>query len=105
IRRWHYNLIPEESRFKTTCSIIKDTFKMKAQGSFLASFQDLKHEGGDTRSQGGKRFKDKRDKDLDPRSQACKWNFKRIPKNIGLQVSRRLKKDSQLNDHPLGGDC
>nr|GEW59079.1 reverse transcriptase domain-containing protein [Tanacetum cinerariifolium] len=30
---------------------------------------------------------------------------KGIPKNSRLQVSRRHKKDSQLNDHPLGGDC
>nr|GEW21643.1 hypothetical protein [Tanacetum cinerariifolium] len=105
IRRWRYNLISAESRFKTSCSIIKDTFKMKAQGSLLASFQDLEHEGGDTRSQGGKRFKDKRHKDLDPRSQECKWNFKRILKNTRLQVLRLLKKDSQLNDHPLRGDC
>ncbi|GJR43692.1 hypothetical protein Tco_1311795 [Tanacetum coccineum] len=44
-------------------------------------------------------------KDQDPRSQACKWNFKRIPKNTRLQDSRHHKKDPQLNDHPLGGDC
>nr|GEW19598.1 hypothetical protein [Tanacetum cinerariifolium] len=31
IRRWHYNLIPAESIFKTPCSIIKDKFMMKAQ--------------------------------------------------------------------------
>nr|GEZ54987.1 hypothetical protein [Tanacetum cinerariifolium] len=31
ISRWCYNLIPAESRFKTSCSIIKDTFEMKAQ--------------------------------------------------------------------------
>nr|GEZ70579.1 hypothetical protein [Tanacetum cinerariifolium] len=31
IRRWRYNLIPAKSRFKTSCSINKDTFKMKAQ--------------------------------------------------------------------------
>nr|GEX77613.1 hypothetical protein [Tanacetum cinerariifolium] len=31
IRRWRYNLIPVESRFKTSCSINKDTFMMKAQ--------------------------------------------------------------------------
>nr|GEU98533.1 retrovirus-related Pol polyprotein from transposon TNT 1-94 [Tanacetum cinerariifolium] len=30
IIRWRYNLIPKESRFKTSCSINKDTFKMKA---------------------------------------------------------------------------
>nr|GEX57963.1 hypothetical protein [Tanacetum cinerariifolium] len=58
IRRWRYNLILAESRFKTSCSIIKDKDMMKAQGRLLASFQDLEHEGGDTRSQGGIRFKD-----------------------------------------------
>nr|GEU47248.1 retrovirus-related Pol polyprotein from transposon TNT 1-94 [Tanacetum cinerariifolium] len=48
----------------------------------LASFQVLEHEGADTRSQGGIRFKDKDleisvvKADQDPRSQACKWNFK-----------------------------
>nr|GEX55075.1 hypothetical protein [Tanacetum cinerariifolium] len=31
IRRWRYNLIPAESRFKTLCSIIKDKYMMKAQ--------------------------------------------------------------------------
>nr|GEU52312.1 hypothetical protein [Tanacetum cinerariifolium] len=98
IRRWHYNLILAESRFKTSCSINKDTFKMKAQGRLLASFQDLEHEGGDIRSQGGISLKDKDleisiVRDQDPRSQACKWNFKRIPKNTRLQVSRRHKKD------------
>nr|GEX70284.1 retrovirus-related Pol polyprotein from transposon TNT 1-94 [Tanacetum cinerariifolium] len=31
IRRWRYNLILAESRFKTSCSINKDTFKMKAR--------------------------------------------------------------------------
>nr|GEW15524.1 hypothetical protein [Tanacetum cinerariifolium] len=79
------------------------------RGRLLASFQDLEHEGGDTRSQGGIILKDKDleisvVRDQDPRSETCKWIFKRIPKNTRLQVSRRLKKDSQLNDHPLGGD-
>nr|GEU88735.1 putative reverse transcriptase domain-containing protein [Tanacetum cinerariifolium] len=31
IRQWRYNLIPAESRFKTSCSIIKDKYMMKAQ--------------------------------------------------------------------------
>nr|GFB14790.1 hypothetical protein [Tanacetum cinerariifolium] len=31
IRRWHYNLIPAESKIKTSCSIIKDKYMMKAQ--------------------------------------------------------------------------
>nr|GEW49579.1 hypothetical protein [Tanacetum cinerariifolium]GEW68224.1 hypothetical protein [Tanacetum cinerariifolium] len=96
IRRWRYNLIPAKSRFKTSRSIIKDTFKMKAQESLLASFQVLEHEGGDTRSQDGIRFKDKDleisvVRDQDSRSQACKWIFKRISKNTRLQVSRRHK--------------
>nr|GEV96500.1 copia protein [Tanacetum cinerariifolium] len=83
IRRGRYNLIPVESRFKTPCSIIKDKYMMKAQvhvsksstifdvqalpqkgtlltrcqnnywRRLLASFQDLEHEGGHTKSQGG----------------------------------------------------
>nr|GEZ24112.1 hypothetical protein [Tanacetum cinerariifolium] len=84
---------------------IIDKMLKKLRGRLLASSQDLEHEGGDISSQGGIRFKDKRYKYLDPRSQECKWNFKRIPKNTRLQVSRHLKKDSQLNDHPLRGDC
>nr|GEX41178.1 retrovirus-related Pol polyprotein from transposon TNT 1-94 [Tanacetum cinerariifolium] len=105
IRRWHYNLIPAELKFKTPCSIIKDKYMMKAQGRLLVSFQDLEHEGGDTRSQGGIRF---RDNDIKIKIQDHKHangSSKGIPKNTRLQVSRRLKKDSQLNDHPLGGDC
>nr|GEV11550.1 retrotransposon protein, putative, unclassified [Tanacetum cinerariifolium] len=31
ISRWHYKLIPAESKFKTPCSIIKDKYMMKAQ--------------------------------------------------------------------------
>ncbi|GJY22171.1 reverse transcriptase domain-containing protein [Tanacetum coccineum] len=30
-KRWRYNLIPAESRFKTSCSIDKDKYMMKAQ--------------------------------------------------------------------------
>nr|GEV31390.1 ribonuclease H-like domain-containing protein [Tanacetum cinerariifolium] len=82
----------------------------------LASFQDNEHVGRDTRSQDGIRFHDKylkilefkinsrlkakisrlrqryQVKDQDPRSQACKRNFKRISKNTRLQDSRRHKK-------------
>nr|GEX14577.1 putative reverse transcriptase domain-containing protein [Tanacetum cinerariifolium] len=39
------------------------------------------------------------------RSPTCKRNFKRIPKNTRLQESRCHKKDPQMNDHPLRGDC
>nr|GFB05740.1 Gag-Pol polyprotein [Tanacetum cinerariifolium] len=31
IRRWRYNLISAESKFKTSCSIIKDKYMMKSQ--------------------------------------------------------------------------
>nr|GEW13392.1 hypothetical protein [Tanacetum cinerariifolium] len=31
IRRWRYNLIPAESKFKTPCSIVKDKYTMTAQ--------------------------------------------------------------------------
>nr|GEX37870.1 retrovirus-related Pol polyprotein from transposon TNT 1-94 [Tanacetum cinerariifolium] len=84
IRRWHYNLILAESKFKTPMLDHQDKYMMKAQvhvlkssvisdvqplpqrklycqiyqavkhmlrGKLLASFQDHKHEGGDTRSQ------------------------------------------------------
>nr|GEV33873.1 integrase, catalytic region, zinc finger, CCHC-type, peptidase aspartic, catalytic [Tanacetum cinerariifolium] len=63
ISRWRYNLILAKLKFKTPCSIIKDKYMMKAQymlrGRLLVSFQDLEHEGGDTRSQSSIRFKDK----------------------------------------------
>nr|GEX05857.1 putative reverse transcriptase domain-containing protein [Tanacetum cinerariifolium] len=56
IRRWRCNLTPAESKFKTPMLDHQDKYMMKAQhilrGRLLASFQDLKHEGGDTRSQG-----------------------------------------------------
>nr|GEX73847.1 retrovirus-related Pol polyprotein from transposon TNT 1-94 [Tanacetum cinerariifolium] len=96
-------LQPHSSRVKIQDLMLN--YQRYIQDESSTSFQDLEHEGGDTRSQGVKRFKDKRHKDIDPRSQACKWNFKRIPKNTRLQVSRRYKKDPHLNDHPLGGDC
>nr|GEX97933.1 retrovirus-related Pol polyprotein from transposon TNT 1-94 [Tanacetum cinerariifolium] len=38
IRRWRYNLILAESRFKTPCSIIKDKYMMKAQIHVSKSF-------------------------------------------------------------------
>ncbi|GJS83011.1 retrovirus-related pol polyprotein from transposon TNT 1-94 [Tanacetum coccineum] len=80
------------------------------------SFQDNEHVGRDTRSQDGIIFQDKdlkilksriksrlktkisrlrqrcQVKDQDPRSQACKRNVKRIPKNTRLQDPRRHKK-------------
>nr|GEW76274.1 retrovirus-related Pol polyprotein from transposon TNT 1-94 [Tanacetum cinerariifolium] len=84
IRRWNYNLTPAESKFKTPMLDHQDKNMMKAQvhvsrssaisdvqtlpqkklyyqnvkhmlrKRLLASFQDHEHEGGDTRSQGGK---------------------------------------------------
>nr|GFC73937.1 hypothetical protein [Tanacetum cinerariifolium] len=38
IRRRRYNLIPAESKFKTSCSIIKDKYMMKAQVHVSKSF-------------------------------------------------------------------
>nr|GEU42522.1 hypothetical protein [Tanacetum cinerariifolium] len=46
--------------------------KHMLRGSLLASFQDLEHEGDDTRSQGGIKDNDLKFKIQDPRSQACK---------------------------------
>nr|GEX02488.1 copia protein [Tanacetum cinerariifolium] len=87
---------PAESRFKTPCSIVKDTNMMKAQGRLLANFQDLEHEGGE----GGIRFKDKDLKifvvkaDQDLRSQACKMElqieFPRIQGSKAQDVTRRI---------------
>ncbi|GJR92687.1 hypothetical protein Tco_0264861 [Tanacetum coccineum] len=73
LNRPHHSLILAESRFKTSCSIDKDKYMMKAQArvskssaisdvqalpqknifdKLLASFQDIEHEVGDTRTQG-----------------------------------------------------
>nr|GEW25215.1 hypothetical protein [Tanacetum cinerariifolium] len=83
----------------------QDKYMMKAQvakhilrGRLLASFQDLKHEGGDTRSEGGIKDNDSKIKIQDH------WHANdhsnEFPR-IRLQVSRKV----HLNDHPLGGDC
>nr|GEW36889.1 putative reverse transcriptase domain-containing protein [Tanacetum cinerariifolium] len=92
---------------RPSCSIIKDKYMMKAQymlmGKLLASFQDLEHEGGDTRSQGGIRFKDNDKKIKIQDHKHENGSSKGILKNTRLQVSRCPKKDAQLNDHPLGG--
>nr|GEW68487.1 retrovirus-related Pol polyprotein from transposon TNT 1-94 [Tanacetum cinerariifolium] len=71
------------------------------QNESSTSFQDLKHEGGDTRSQGGIRFKDK---DKRSRSKITSMRMD-LQKNSQEHRAPSLKKDSQLNDHPLGGDC
>nr|GEW28693.1 hypothetical protein [Tanacetum cinerariifolium] len=81
-------------------SSIQSHHQTALRGRLLASFQDLEHEGGDTRSQGGIRFKDN---DIKIKIQDHKHEngfSKGIPKNTRLQVSRRRKKDSQLNDIP-----
>nr|GEY77222.1 hypothetical protein [Tanacetum cinerariifolium] len=85
--------------------IIDKRLKHMLRGRLFASFQDLEHEDGDTRFQGGIRFKDN---DIKIKIQDHKHDngsSKGIPKNTRLQVTRRRKKDSQLNDHPAGGDC
>nr|GEV37647.1 hypothetical protein [Tanacetum cinerariifolium] len=82
---------------------IDKMLKYMLRGRLLACFQDLEHEGGDTRSQG-----DIKDNDIKIKIQDHKHeneHSKGIPKITRLQVSRRHKKDSQLNDHPLGGNC
>nr|GEU49642.1 putative ribonuclease H-like domain-containing protein [Tanacetum cinerariifolium] len=67
------------------------------RGRLLASFQDLEHEGGDTRSQGGIKDNDIKIKIQDH------WRVNdhsnEFPRTR-LQVSRKV----HLNDHPLGGD-
>nr|GEU55911.1 hypothetical protein [Tanacetum cinerariifolium] len=69
----------------------------------LASFQDLEHEGGDTRSQGGIKDNDIKIKIQDHRHE--NGSSKGVPKNTKLQVSRKIMLSSfKLNDHPLGGD-
>nr|GEX53608.1 retrovirus-related Pol polyprotein from transposon TNT 1-94 [Tanacetum cinerariifolium] len=72
IRRWRYNLIPAESKFKKPMPDHQDKFMMKAQhtlrGGLLASFRDLEHEGGDTKeSQGGIKDNDSKIKIQDHR--------------------------------------
>nr|GFA04746.1 hypothetical protein [Tanacetum cinerariifolium] len=79
---------------------IDKMLKYMLRGRLLASFQDLEHEGGVTRSQGGIK-----DNDIEIKIQDHKHeneHSKGIPKLTRLQVSRHRKKDSQLNDHPLG---
>nr|GEW67684.1 retrovirus-related Pol polyprotein from transposon TNT 1-94 [Tanacetum cinerariifolium] len=76
------------------CSTIKDKYMMKAQ----QSFQDLEHEGGDTRSQGGIKDNVVKIKIQDHRH--ANDESQKFPRTR-LQVSRRV----HLNDHPLGGDC
>nr|GEX22886.1 reverse transcriptase domain-containing protein [Tanacetum cinerariifolium] len=102
IRRWRCNLTPAESKFKTPMLDHQDKYMMKAQhilrGRLLASFQDLKHEGGDTRSQGGIKDNDSMIKIQDHwRANDLSNKFPRTR----LQVPRK----ALLNDHPLGGDC
>nr|GEV70114.1 putative ribonuclease H-like domain-containing protein [Tanacetum cinerariifolium] len=90
-------------RVEVLGNIIDKMLKYMLKGRLLASFQDLEHEGGDTRSQG-----DIKDNDIKIKIQDHKHAnrfLKGIPKISKLQVLRRHKKDSQLNDHPLGGDC
>nr|GEU67231.1 Gag-Pol polyprotein [Tanacetum cinerariifolium] len=89
IRRWRYNLIPTELRFKNPGSIIKDKYMMKAQvhvskSSAISDVQALPQKGTLLI----------RCQSQDPESQACKWNFKGIPKITRLQVSRHHKKGS-----------
>nr|GEY95785.1 hypothetical protein [Tanacetum cinerariifolium] len=82
----------------------QDKYMMKAQhilkGRLFASFQDLEHEGGDTRSQGGMRFKDNDFKIKIQDHRRANNESNKFPRTR-LQVQRK----AMLNDHPLGGDC
>nr|GEV77863.1 hypothetical protein [Tanacetum cinerariifolium] len=72
-------------------------------GRLLASFQDLEHEVGDTRSQGSIKDNDIKIKIQDHRHE--NGSSKGVPKNTRLQVSRKIMLSSfKLNDHPLRGD-
>nr|GEV51810.1 hypothetical protein [Tanacetum cinerariifolium] len=73
--------------------MLKHIFK----GRLLARFQDLEHEGGETRSQGGIKDNDVKIKIQDHRH--ANDISKKFPRTR-LQVPRKV----YLNDHPLGGD-
>nr|GEW33598.1 integrase, catalytic region, zinc finger, CCHC-type, peptidase aspartic, catalytic [Tanacetum cinerariifolium] len=74
--------------------------KQVLRGRLLASFQDLEHEGGDIRSQGGMRFKDN-DFKIKIHDHRRANNESKEFLRTRIYVSRRV----HLNDHPLGGDC
>nr|GEX02654.1 hypothetical protein [Tanacetum cinerariifolium] len=95
IRRWRYNLIPAKLKFMTPMLNHQDKYMMKAQ----ESFQDLEHEGGDTRSQGGIKDNDIKIKIQDHSMQMI------TQRNSQEHKAPSLKKVSHLNDHPLRGDC
>nr|GEU34712.1 retrovirus-related Pol polyprotein from transposon TNT 1-94 [Tanacetum cinerariifolium] len=92
-------------RVEVLGNIIVKMLKYMLRGRLLASFQDLEDKGGDTRSQGGIRFKNNDIKIKIQDHNHENGSSKGIPKNTRLQVLRRHKKDSLLNDHPLWGDC
>nr|GEZ51341.1 hypothetical protein [Tanacetum cinerariifolium]GEZ51346.1 hypothetical protein [Tanacetum cinerariifolium] len=101
IRRWRCNLTPAESKFKTPMLDHQDKYMMKAQhilrGILLASFQDLKHEGGDTRSYGGIKDNDSKIKIQDHRRANDHSN--EFPRTR-LQVSRKEQKQgNKVNNH------
>nr|GEV47335.1 hypothetical protein [Tanacetum cinerariifolium] len=102
IRRWRYNLIPVESKFKNPMLDHQDKFMMKAQyklrGRLLASFQDLEHEGGDTRSQGGIKENDIEIKIQDVR---CASNESKEFPRTRLKVSRKDEKVIGLGYTPM----
>nr|GFB05959.1 hypothetical protein [Tanacetum cinerariifolium] len=84
-------------RRKHYCQIYQ-VVKHILRGRFLASFQDLEHEGGDTRSQGG--IKDNVSKIKIQDHRRANNESKEFPRTR-LKISRKV----HLNDHPLRGDC
>nr|GEV80056.1 zinc finger, CCHC-type [Tanacetum cinerariifolium] len=65
--------------------------KQVLRGRLLASFQDLEHEGGDTRSQGGMKFKDN-DLKIKIQDHRHENNESKIFPRTRLQVSRKADK-------------
>nr|GFC33872.1 hypothetical protein [Tanacetum cinerariifolium] len=84
-------------RRKHYCQIYQ-MVKHMLRGRLLASFQDLEHEGGDTRSQDGIKDNDSKIKIQD--HWRANDHSNKFPRTR-LQDSRKV----HLNDHPLGGDC
>nr|GEZ08714.1 hypothetical protein [Tanacetum cinerariifolium] len=130
--RWHYNLTPAESKFKTPMLDHQDKYMMKAQvhvskssvifdtqalprrkhycqiyqvvkhklmGRLLVSFQDLEHEGGDTRSQGGIKNNDSKIKIQDHSTQMItQMNSQEQGSKVQERLSFIHKSSTSLNN-------
>nr|GFD01876.1 hypothetical protein [Tanacetum cinerariifolium] len=72
--------------------------KHMLRGRLLASFQDLEHEGGNTRSQGDIKDNESKIKIQDH------WRAN-DHSNEFLRTRLQVPRKALLNDQPLGGDC